>query len=221
MPMANSPARPGPSTSATSMRAIATVLVLVVLSIAFVDRPVAVYAHSVLRVHEPFFAALTHFVDPIPVAAGLICGGYVVAALFGHRPGPCGRVALRIAITVLIAVALKEQIKVLAGRTWPETWTANNPSYIKDGIYGFFPLQGLWTGGRAYHSFPSGHMTAISAAAVSLALILPRWCWLAPIPVALVAIGMIGTNYHWVSDLIAGTALGSAVALASHRLSRD
>ena len=194
------------------------VAVLVPTCIKFIDRPVADFAHTVLRAQAPTFDAVTHIVDPIPVAAGLVCGTYALAALFGRRPGPNGQIALRIAIAVLIAIALKEQIKVLAGRTWPETWTNNNPSYIKDGVYGFFPMQGLWSGGRAYHSFPSGHMTAISAATVSLALVFQRWRWLAPLPIALVAIGMIGANYHWLSDLIAGTALGSAVALAAHRL---
>ena len=200
--------------------AMAACLVLTLAAITVVDRPVADYAHVNLRVNEPFYKALTHIVDPIPVYAGLVTGGYVIAALFGIKPGARGMIALRIALAILVAIALKEQLKFLAGRTWPETWTNNNPSYIKDGVYGFFPLKALSTGGRAYHSFPSGHMTAISVAAVSIALNWPRWTWLAPIPVALVAIGMIGANYHWISDLIAGTFLGTAVAVAAHRLGR-
>jgi membrane-associated phospholipid phosphatase len=141
--------------------------------------------------------------------------------LFGVRPGPRGMTALRIALAILVAIALKEQLKFLFGRTWPETWTNNNPSYIRDGIFGFFPLQGWGSGGRAYHAFPSGHMTMISVAAVSIALNWPRWKWAAVVPIALVAIGMIGANYHWVSDLIAGTSLGAAVAIAAHRQGRQ
>ncbi len=199
---------------------MAACLVCVLGAIAFVDRPVADFAHVTLRVNEGFYAALTHIVDPIPVYAGIVTGGYAIAALFGVRPGPRGMIALRIAIAILIAIALKEQLKFVFGRTWPETWTGNNPSYIRDGVYGFFPLKG-WGAGRAYHSFPSGHMTAVSVAAVSIGLNWPRWRWVATLPVALVAIGMIGANYHWVSDLIAGTFLGAAVAVAAHRLGRD
>ncbi len=199
---------------------MATCVVLVLGAIAFVDRPVADFAHASLRENEAFYAALTHIVDPIPVYAGLAAGGYGIAALFGVRPGPRGLIVLRIAVAILVAIALKEQLKFLFGRTWPETWTGNNPSYIKDGVYGFFPLKGLG-GGRGYHAFPSGHMTAVSAAAVSIALNWPRWRWAAAVPVALIAAGMIGANYHWVSDLIAGTFLGAGVAVAVHRLGRN
>jgi membrane-associated phospholipid phosphatase len=198
---------------------MAACVVLVLGAIAFVDRPVADFAHASWRVNEWYFAALTHLVDPIPVYAGIVTGGYVIAALLGGRPGPRGMIALRIAITILIAIALKEQLKILFGRTWPETWTGNNPSYIKDGVYGFFPLKGLG-GGRGYHAFPSGHMTSITAAAVSVALNWPRWRWAAWVLVVLVAAGMIGANYHWVSDLIAGTMLGAGVAVAAHRMGR-
>jgi membrane-associated phospholipid phosphatase len=206
---------------ATDRAVIGTIigcLALILFCIAFVDRPVADYAHAVLRVNEPTYRAMTDIVDVVPVYAGLVTGWFVIAALFGVRPGPRGMIALRIAIAILVAIALKEQLKVLLGRTWPETWTNNNPSYIKNGVYGFFPLKGLGSGGRGYHSFPSGHMTAITVAAVSIGLNWPRLMWLAPVPMVIVAVGMIGANYHWVSDLIAGAALGTAVALAAHRL---
>ena len=199
---------------------MAACVVLVLGAIAFVDRPVANFAHASLRVNEALFAMLTHLVDPIPVYAGIVTGGYVIAALLGVRPGPRGMIALRIGITILVAIALKEQLKFLFGRTWPETWTGNNLSYIKDGVFGFFPLKG-WGGGRGYHAFPSGHMTTISAAAVAVSLNWPRWKWAAIVPVAAVAVGMIGANYHWVSDLIAGTFLGAGVAVAAHRLGRN
>lgn len=199
--------------------AMVACLVLVVVTVALVDRPVADYAHAVLRVHEKdVYAPLTHLVDPIPVIAGVTTGIYAIAALFGHRPGPRGIGALRVALAILVAFALKDQLKFVTGRTWPETWTNNNPSYIKDGVFGFFPMLSLANAGRAYHAFPSGHMTMISVAATSLALNIPRWRWLAAIPVVLVAIGLIGANYHWVSDMIAGTFLGAAVAVAAHRL---
>jgi membrane-associated phospholipid phosphatase len=225
----NKPSKPnalfdasGHATDRAMTLAMAACLVLVVFCIAFVDRPVANYAHDVLRVNEPIYKRMTQIVDPIPVYAGLVTAWYAIAALFGRRPGPRGAVALRIALAILVAIALKEQLKFLAGRTWPETWTNNNPSYIKDGVYGFFPMKAWFAagGGRGYHAFPSGHMTAISVAAVSLALVFPRWRWLAAVPMAIVAIGMIGANYHWVSDLIAGGFLGTAVAVAAHRLGR-
>ena len=210
----------GHATRYTMQAAMTACLALVLLSIAFIDRPVADFAHTTLRANESVYAALTHIVDPIPVYAGLVTGAYTIAALFGRRPGPKGVIALRIALAILVAFALKDQLKFLAGRTWPETWTNNNPSYIKNNVFGFFPMTSWANAGRAYHSFPSGHMTMISVAAVSLALNWPRWRWLAALPVALVAIGLTGANYHWISDMIAGASLGTAVAIAAHRLGR-
>lgn len=208
----------GQTTQRGIQAAMLVCLVLTVLSIAAIDRPIADYSHAHWRVNQTFFSAMTKIVDPVPVYAGLVTGGYVIAALFGIRPGPKGMIALRIALAILVAITLKEQIKFLAGRTWPETWTNNNPSYIKDGVYGFFPMKGWGSLGRGYHAFPSGHMTMIAVASVSVALNWPHLRWLMTIPVAIVAIGMVGANYHWVSDLIAGAFLGAAVALAAHRL---
>ena len=212
----------GEATERSVLAVTAGCLIAILVCIAYVDRPIAEYAHAVTKLNEPFYKALTKLVDPVPPLAATTAAGFGIAAFFGVRPGPLGQTALRIAIAILIAVAIKEQIKVFAGRSWPETWTNNNLSYIKDGVYGFEFMRGL--GGRGcalFHSFPSGHMTVMSAAAVGLALNFPILKWLAPIPVALVAIGMIGADYHWVSDLIAGTLLGSASALAVHRLGRN
>jgi hypothetical protein len=39
------------------------------------------------------------------------------------------------------------------GRTWPESWLGDNPSWIRDDVFGFFPFHG----GRGWESFPSGH----------------------------------------------------------------
>ena len=191
--------------------------IAIIVCVWLVDRPMAEFAHAVLLPHRGWFAKLTHIVDPLPVIAGLICAGYVLSALSGVFPGPRGRLALRLSIALLVAIFLKDGLKGIAGRSWPETWTDDNLSYIRDGIYGFFPFRGF-NGTRAFQAFPSGHLTAISVTCVGLALAFPHWKWLAPVPIALVAVGMIGSDYHWVSDLIGGGALGAAVALAAHRL---
>jgi membrane-associated phospholipid phosphatase len=200
---------------------MAAVVASLALTVASVDRPVARFAHDVLRVggkEQWYFVALTDIPDALPVLANVILAGYVLAILLGARPGRWGRLALEVAVVVVVAVALKDAAKLIAGRPWPETWTNDNPSYIKDGVFGFFPLKPLLERtGRAYLAFPSGHMTIIAAACTALALHAPRLRRVAPVPVVLVAIGMIGANYHWVSDLIGGAALGAAIALAARR----
>ena len=175
------------------------------LSILFLDRAISSWSHDHLH-GIVGFQWLTWIVDPLVPAAVAILAGTGLAALFGWRPGRWGRLAIACCIAALIAVTIKEYLKFAFGRTWPETWTNNNPSWIGSGTYGFQPFHG----GQGWASFPSGHMTLISAPMAVLWLELKQlrlvWAGL----VALVAIGLIGSDYHFLGDLIAGTYLGTA-----------
>ncbi|MDQ6869158.1 MAG: phosphatase PAP2 family protein [Pseudomonadota bacterium] len=68
-------------------------------------------------------------------------------------------------------------------------------------------------GGSGFGSFPSGHTTAIATPVTILWLVWPelRVVWV--LPVAIVAIGLIGANYHFVSDIIGGLYLVVAIGL--------
>src|SRR5881227_1920708 len=131
--------------------------VLTLLSIAFVDRAVSTWAHT-LGAPAPF-VWLTHIIDPFVPAASIGLAAIAIATIFGWRPGPFSRALIALCAAVLIATILKEELKFLFGRTWPETWVGNNPSWIKDGVYRFEPLHG----GRGWAALPSGHMALIAA----------------------------------------------------------
>jgi membrane-associated phospholipid phosphatase len=194
-----------------------SVFALIVLAYFFADRQLA----SALRPHLggiALFPWLTHIVDPL-----LPLGSIFVAALAarGFMRGtltPAESALLRLCCAVLIAFVLKEELKWAFGRTWPETWikAVPNPSYFGDGTFGFFPFHG----GQAYASFPSGHTTAISAFAGALWFIAPKWRWLWAALVLAVVIGLLGADYHWLSDIIAGAALGGATGAAAARIGR-
>jgi membrane-associated phospholipid phosphatase len=109
--------------------------------------------------------------------------------------------------SLIIADQFRESLGDLFGRYWPETWHNNNLSLIGTGAYGFHPLQADDDNG----SFPSGHATRIAAfvAVYWQSLRRGRWFYAAltvPMLVALVAM-----NYHFVSDVIAGSMLGGIV----------
>lgn len=180
--------------------------VLVGFCVAFVDRPAASLAHADFAARRSLFDALTHIVDPIPPLAGLGLAAAALAALFGWRPGPRVRVFLACCLAVVLAIVLKDQLKYAFGRLWPETWVDGNPSFIRDGAYGFFPFHG----GRGWASFPSGHTTLVAAPASVLWRRLRGWRPLVALPVALVVVGLFGADYHFAGDMVAGLYLGAA-----------
>ena len=197
---------PEPNTGRLTWRALLYAIVLTGLVIAFVDRPASSWAHAHLQRHT--FDWLTHLVDPLLAAAvvGLIIAG--LAAAFGWRPGDKARTALACCLAVIVSVALKEHLKIAFGRTWPETWVENNPSWINTGAFGFHPFHG----GRGWTSFPSGHLTQMSALAAVLWWRVARLKWLWACLPLLVAVGLYGCDYHFLGDMVAGAFLGTASA---------
>ena len=187
-----------------------------ILSIAFsyffIDRALAGLTHPY---HDaPFFVGLTYIAAPLTPIASLL------AAFIGARALARGSVTeaqsqlLRAACAVLIAGVLTHELKELFGRTWPETWVNNNPSYFSNGTYGFFPFHA----GQGWRSFPSGHTAAIAAVAGAIWYLWPKLRWLATALSAAVAIGLLGANYHWLSDVMAGAVIGFATGAAAAKI---
>jgi PAP2 superfamily len=110
------------------------------------------------------------------------------AALAGWRPKRHGRIVLVLGLSVLVAIGINGQVKSAFGRTWPESWLGGNPSWIGDGVFGFFPFHG----GSGWRSFPSGHTTIITTLATVLWRVWPefRIVWVAM--AAIVITGLIG-----------------------------
>ena len=189
---------------------------LIGLCVVFVDRAAASFAHAHLGGRGRIFIDLTHIVDPLLPLAALGLSGSAIAGCLGCRFSRAGQIVLACCVAVAVAYLFREELKFAFGRLWPETWVQDNPSWIRDGAYGFFPFHG----GIGWSSFPSGHMTIVSAPAGALWAALPRWRALAAIPVIAVAVGLFGADYHFVGDIMAGTYLGTACGVGAWRLVR-
>jgi membrane-associated phospholipid phosphatase len=187
---------------------LAATSVMVAIAFQWLDRPIALFAHSQAgRSHHGIWVGLTHIPDPlIPLAviAFVVLG---LRALLGKAMSRHRAAALVGSVSVIVAETTKDQLKFIFGRTWPETWTHNNPSFIHDGVYGFHFLHG----GEAYDSFPSGHMTATCAVISVIWLWYPHLRWLCAIAALAVAAGLVGANYHFLSDVIGGAFVGMSV----------
>lgn len=189
-----------------SLIALAAGAGLVGLGYVFVDRPVAFYVadHGIDR--SSLLRDLTY-----PPAYVLNVAPLLLAVAGARRAwGPLSRLewaCVLALVSVLLAEQFRESISYLAGRYWPDTWIDDNPSLIRDGAYGFHPFHG----GRAYGSFPSGH-TARTVAFVAVWWIAYPWSrWLGVAVTAAVAVGLVGMNYHFVTDVLAGGIVGGIV----------
>jgi len=179
------------------------------------DRPVSLFAHAHLMSY-PVFAALTYIPEPLTSIATILV---LVVGVTSLADGPASRwqrIALTFGFSILATSLIKNHIKIVFGRTWPETWTQGNPSLIRDNAYGFNFFQAPH--GKWYESFPSGHTAALCAAATVVWVCYPRLRPLCVLLVAVLVVGLIGSNFHFVSDIIAGGFLGTTVALVALRL---
>ena len=155
--------------------------------------------------------------DWLETTAGMAIVGVVVWWIWS--PGSkLQRLLVVIAANLVVTVGIKSLLKGTFGRTWPESWLGENPSLIANGVYGFH----LFHFGRAYASFPSGHAAATFAVVSILWLSRPRFRWLYALVAAGMCLALVGLNYHFVSDVLAGAVLGSLTASAprdvvSHR----
>jgi membrane-associated phospholipid phosphatase len=179
----------------------------VVACYLFVDKPLALFIHARIVQFRPFFILVTFIPEPFPVIAALIIGVVGLRRVMGRQLSRPYAVALLWSLGLFVTVALKNFFKLAFGRIWPETWINDNPSFIRDGVYGFNPFHG----GKGFAAFPSGHMAAICFAMTVLWICYPRLRAAYAVMIAVVAIGLMGANYHFLSDVIAGSFLGVSI----------
>jgi len=209
--------------------ATAACTILVVICVELVDRPVASWVHEHLGDHRWVWLHARYDGRLLPVGpftlmagpaealhriAALVFSGLVVAALAGWRPSARGRIVLALCLAVFAAVEINAAMKIAFGRTWPESWLGDNPSWVRNGVFGFFPFHG----GRGWGSFPSGHTTGVVTPAAVLWVVWPemRVVWVAIVVV--VVAGLVGGNYHFVSDIIGGVFIGACLGFGVVRL---
>jgi membrane-associated phospholipid phosphatase len=193
---------------------LAITIVGVIASYLWLDQPIAFLVHRNVTDKTMFV-----WLQRLPIAFLLLsllvlawCGLW---ALMDRSFSRVQSVGFACSLSFIATNFINNQLKYAFGRTWPDTWIENNPSLIQNGVFGFNPFHG----GPGFASFPSGHVAAVCAVITVL-----WWSYssLRPIYlacVAAVAIGLVGANYHFLSDILSAIFVGVSAGYITTKIS--
>ena len=201
-----------------SLIATVSCIVAVVICYFWVDRGVAffVYDHHINKIEV--FRWLTYPPPEVQNWAALMLTILIVRRAWGPFLR-WQKVLLVACISLIVADDFRISLGDVFGRYWPETWTYDNPSLIGTGTYGFHPFQR----GDDIGSFPSGHACRILGFAAVWMIAMSRSRTVQIIAIVLCApmlVSLVAMNYHFVSDVNAGSVLGGLVATYAAHLAR-
>ncbi|GFE62856.1 phosphatase PAP2 family protein [Geobacter sp. AOG2] len=180
------------------------------LCVARLDIPVARFVWRALYANK----AWAHYTSTLPDALLLLvaCVSAASYALFRQRISRHGIDAAALsykmlAIAAPAAFAAKALLKPVFGRINTREWL------MAPQEYGF-----QWFGADGRHSgFPSGHMVVVTAMAAVVWRFHPRCRPACLALLLLLALALIATDYHFLSDVIAGAYAGLVVEAVTWR----
>src|SRR5947207_15750285 len=198
-----------------SLMATGSCIVAVVICYFWVDRPVAffVYDHHINKIQV--FRWLTYPPPEMQNWSALALTILMVRRAWGSFL-PWQKTLFVACLSLIVADDFRISLGDVFGRYWPETWTHDNPSLIGTGTYGFHPFQR----GDDIGSFPSGHACRILGFAAVWMIAMPGSRGVAAVVCAPMLVSLVAMNYHFVSDVIAGSVLGGIVATYAAYLAR-
>ena len=177
---------------------LATVSAAVALCILFVDRPLALWLDA--RSYGTTAFAIGAFVLR-PLDSLLIAGAVllVLAVVWRRRGAPDWLNRLIVggtgAAVALLGVLV---LKVAIGRSQVY------PPFLQDHIYGFRPF----AGSKNFMAFPSATMAVIGAFGVGVGVHRRSQRAAAAVILITLAVALVVTGSHWLSDIIGGTYFG-------------
>lgn len=187
------------------------VALAVYFCVEHLDRSVALLVARYLYDNE-FWARHTSSLPDLLFMTVLFtsAAGYL---LFRHRVARgvinlATHTCLLLAITAPVAFTAKSVLKFVFGRINTREWL------VTQGQYGFHWFQG----GGVHNGFPSGHMTVFTALIAVVWRLHPRYRRGCGAFLLLMAVALVVTDYHFVSDVIAGAYLGLVIEVCIWRI---
>jgi len=178
--------------------------ILTIIAYLYIDAPLGLWIDSHVRSQK----LLQEYTSNIPdllllsviLLSGLSWAGYFYLKSRGIQNSH--RVFFLITGLVLpISFVVKTLLKLMFGRVETRLWLQGE---IPDGMHWF-------AGGNGFDGFPSGHMLVFATLFIGLWQFYPRYLVLWLITWLGLSVALMLTNYHFLSDVIAGSYFGALV----------
>ncbi len=147
----------------------------------------------------------------LPAAAFFTATSWTAYFSLAHKrvDNPCSRFFLLTGCTVPLSFLAKTVLKYMFGKVTTRAWLSDHS------LYGFH----WFSSGEKFNGFPSGHMAFLTVAVLAAMRFYPRSRGVCIGLLLLLAAALIITDYHFLSDVIAGVLMGFLIdAVAYHYL---
>ena len=179
------------------------------ISVFWFDKPAALLVQDIFGSRQISGDLTGSRILSVPLVTTSIFVVLGVLAIMGRRLSIFEWTILLCDISFLITDAIKNQLKLLFGRTWPDSWGPHIISLVHDNVYGFHFFQS----GGSFKSFPSGHAAGVAAVISVLWVVFPKLRPLYAICIGAADIELVLLNLHFISDVVAGTFVGASTGL--------
>ena len=176
----------------------------------FVDREIAIFVDRVFYRNPVWFKYTGVIPDVLFLLVCVTTVSAFVCYLYRVRKGIYDegtKFFQLVTFAIPASFLIKGVLKFVFGRIDTRIWLEHHD------LYGFHFFQG----GGNYGGFPSGHMMVFATFVAALRRRYPRYNSLYLFFLVLLAAALITTNYHFLSDVVAGAYLGVLVEAASHK----
>jgi membrane-associated phospholipid phosphatase len=183
---------------------VAASCMLVIISHLYLDVRIAGIFGEVLRKNSLLSKCTSDIPDLLlPTAIFLTVTSWTAYSVLAFRgiDNLCSRFFLLTGCTVPLSFLSKTVLKYLFGKATTRAWLAHND------LYGFH----WFNSGDKFSGFPSGHMVVFTVLALAVMRYFPRFRSACIGFLFLMAAALIVTDYHFLSDVIAGALLGFIV----------
>jgi len=178
--------------------------IIVIFAVFFLDRPVSSFIHAKLY-HSKIWVTLTRQLpDTLLIMVGLISIPSYLAYLarrYHNLRDKATFLLYHVACSLPVSFVAKSFLKEIFGRVQTRFWL----QHPKQFTFHWFHA------GDNFYGFPSGHMAVFATLCAAIWRVYPQQA--NALRLLLVALGLllVVTNYHFLSDIIAGAYVGILV----------